>query len=174
MINGFDDVLRWYVVKTQPKQEVRAECNLRVWGINTFLPKATERYTNTLTGVSSNVIRPLFPRYLFAQFQVPHSLRRVCFTRGVHSVVSFGTGPTSIDDEIIELIQLRVGEDGLVRLDEDLNEGDQVMINGGPLQHLTGVFQHDIKGTDRVAILLTAISYQGRVIIERDLVKKIV
>jgi hypothetical protein len=48
------------------------------------------------------------------------------------------------------------------------------MINSGPLQHLSGVFQHDIKGTDRVAILLTAINFQGRVIIERDLVKKIV
>ena len=173
MLNGFDD-LRWYVVKTQPKQETRAECNLRVWGIDTFLPKVSEWQTNPFTGVSSNVIRPLFPRYLFAQFKVAQSLRRVCFTRGVHSVVNFGNGPTSIDDEIIQLIQLRVGEDGLVKLDNDLNEGDPVMIDGGPLQKLVGVFQHDIKGTDRVAILLTAISYHGRVIIERDLIKKIV
>jgi len=134
----------------------------------------SERYTNPFTGVSSNVVRPLFPRYVFAQFEVAHSLRRVCFTRGVHSVVSFGNGPTTIDDEIIELIQLRVDEDGLVKLDRELNEGDPVMINSGPLQHLIGVFQHDIKGTDRVAILLTAINFQGRVIIERDLVKKIV
>ena len=174
MIDGFDDVLRWYVVKTQPKQEVRADCNLRVWGLNTFLPKVAERHTNPYTGVPSTVIRPLFPRYLFVQFEVAHSLRRVCFTRGVHSVVSFGNGPTSIDDEIIQMIQLRVGEDGLVKLDDELNEGDPVMINSGPLQHLVGVFQHDIKGTDRVAILLSAISFQGRVIIERDLVKKIV
>ncbi|HKG58447.1 MAG TPA: transcription termination/antitermination NusG family protein [Pyrinomonadaceae bacterium] len=174
MINAFDDVLRWYVVKTQPKQEVRAECNLRVWGLNTFLPKVRERHTNPYTGVSSNVIRPLFPRYLFTQFEVAQSLRRVCFTRGVHSVLNFGNGPTSIDDEIIQMIQLRVGEDGLVQLDGELSEGDPVMINSGPLQHLVGVFQHDIKGTDRVAILLSAISFQGRVIIERDLVKKIV
>ena len=90
------------------------------------------------------------------------------------SVINFGNGPASIDDEIIEMIQLRVGEDGLVKLDDELNEGDPVMIDSGPLQHLSGVFQHDIKGTDRVAILLTAISFQGRVIIERDLVKKIV
>lgn len=101
-------------------------------------------------------------------------LRRVRFTRGVHSVISFGNGPTSIDDEIIQLIQLRVGEDGLVKLDNDLNEGDQVMIDTGPLRDLVGVFQYDIKGTDRVAILLSAISYQGRVVIEKDLVKKIV
>lgn len=173
MINEFDNVLRWYVVKTQPKQEVRAECNLRVWGINTFLPKISERYIQPFTGVSSNVVRPLFPRYVFAQFQVASSLRRVCFTRGVHSVVSFGNGPTSIDDAIIELIQSRVGEDGLVKLDNELNEGDPVMIDSGPLQDITGIFQNDIEGTDRVAIMLTAISFQGRVIIEKELVRKI-
>jgi len=174
MITEFDDVLRWYVVKTQPKQEVRAECNLRVWGINTFLPKISERCTHPFTGVSANVVRPLFPRYVFAQFEVNSSWRRVCFTRGVQSVVSFGSGPTSIDDEIIELVQSRIGEDGLVKLNNELYEGDSVVIDSGPLQHLTGIFQHDVAGTDRVAILLTAISFQGRVIIEKDLVKKIV
>jgi transcription antitermination factor NusG len=92
----------------------------------------------------------------------------------VHSVVGFGNGPTSVDDEIIELIQLRAGEDGLVKLDNDLHEGDQVRIDNGPLREMVGVFQYDLRGTDRVAILLTAISYQGRVIIGKDLVKKIV
>jgi len=173
MINGFDDVLRWYVIKTQPKQEVRAECNLRVWGLDTFLPKISERYINPFTGVSSNVMRPLFPRYLFTRFSVNASHRRVCFTRGVHSVVSFGNGPTSVDDEIIQVIQSRIGEDGLIKLDNELTEGDQVMIDNGPLRDLVGVFQYDIKGTDRVAILLTAISYQGRVIVEKDQVRKI-
>jgi len=173
-MNDVDEVLRWYVIKTQPKQEVRAECNLRVWGITTFLPLTKQRYDNPFTGLSSYVIRPLFPRYVFAQFSIGSSLRRVSFTRGVHSVVNFGNGPTSVDDEIIELVQSRVAEDGLVKLDDDLNKGDQVMIDNGPLKHMVGVFQYDIRGTERVAILLTAISYQGRVIIGKDLVKMIV
>lgn len=173
MNNRVEDELRWYVIKTQPKQEVRAECNIRVWGINTFLPKISERYINPFTDVSSKVIRPLFPRYLFAQFSVKDAYRRVCFTRGVHSIVSFGNGPTSVDDEVIQMIQSRIGEDGLVKLDNELNNGDQVMIDNGPLRDMVGVFQYDIKGTDRVAILLTAISYQGRVIVEKDQVRKI-
>jgi len=169
-----DDVLQWYVIKTQPKQEVRADCNLKVLSINTFLPMAREPYTNPFSGLSSFATRPLFPRYLFAQFDAGTMLRRVCFTRGVQSVVSFGNGPVSVDDEMIELIQQRVGEDGLVRLYDNLNEGDPVMIDHGPLKDLTGVFQYDIKGTERVAILLTAINYQGRVIVGKDLVRKIV
>lgn len=174
MNNGVDGGLQWYVIKTQPKQETRAECNLRAWGINTFHPKINERYTNPFTGLVSYALRPLFSRYIFAQFDVNTTYRRVCFTRGVHSVVNFGNGPVSVNDEIIKLIQSRVGEDGLVKLDNELNQGDQVMIDGGPLKDMVGVFQHDIKGTDRVAILLTAISYQGRVIVEKDQVKKIV
>lgn len=174
MSNRADEVLQWYVIKTQPKQEVRADCNLKVLSINTFLPMTKERYTNPFSGLLSYVTRPLFPRYLFAQFDAGTMLRRVCFTRGVHSVVSFGNGPVSVDDEMIELIQRRIGEDGLVTLFDDLNEGDQVMIDHGPLKDLVGVFQYDIKGTERVAVLLTAINYQGRVIIGKDLVRKIV
>lgn len=174
MNNWAEADLPWYVIKTQPKQEVRAECNLRAWGINTFHPKISERSVNPFTGLRSYVIKSLFSRYIFAQFDVNSIYRRVCFTRGVHSVVNFGSGPISIDDGIIKLIQSRVGEDGLVKLDNEVNPGDPVMIGSGPLRDMVGVFKHDIKGTDRVAILLTAISYQGRVIIERDLVKKIV
>ena len=166
--------LPWYVIKTHPKQEVRAECNLTAWDINTFHPKISDRCTNPFTGLVSYAVRPLFSRYIFAQFDVNTTYRRVCFTRGVHSVVNFGSGPVSVDHEIINLIRSRVGGDGLVKLDNELSQGDQVMIDSGPLKQMVGVFQHDIKGTDRVAILLTAISYQGRVIIEKDRVKKIV
>ncbi|HEX7333051.1 MAG TPA: transcription termination/antitermination NusG family protein [Pyrinomonadaceae bacterium] len=174
MNNQVDVCLPWYVIKTQPKQETRAECNLRAWGINTFHPKISERCTNPFTGLLSYAIKPLFSRYIFAQFDINSTYRRVCFTRGVHSVVNFGNGPAQVDYEIIKLIQSRVGKDGLVKLDNELQQGDHVTINSGPLKHMTGIFQRDIKGTDRVAILLTSISYQGRVIIEKDLVKKIV
>src|SRR6266478_5284850 len=109
MNNVVDDRLQWYVIKTQPKQEPRAECNLRAWGINTFHPKISERCISPFTGLTSYVVKPLFSRYIFAQFDVNSTYRRVCFTRGVHSVVNFGGDPLSVDDEIIKLIQSRVG-----------------------------------------------------------------
>ena len=174
MIKLVDDDLLWYVIKTQPKQETRAECNLRAWGINTFHPKIRERCINSFTGLLSYAIKPLFSRYIFAQFDINSTYRRVCFTRGVHSVVNFGNGPVQVDNDIIKLIEARVGKDGLVKLANEPHQGDQVLIDSGPLRHMTGIFQRDINGTDRVAILLDTISYQGCVIIEKDLVKKIV
>jgi hypothetical protein len=32
----------WYAVYTKPKEEERAETNLRVWGLKTFMPKIKE------------------------------------------------------------------------------------------------------------------------------------
>jgi transcriptional antiterminator RfaH len=167
------DVANWYVVQTHSRQEFRAEENLKVSGVETFLPKVRERQYKPFTNIPTLVVKPLFPRYLFARFRINSAFRKVCFTRGVHSVLSFGSSPVKVDGEIITLVQSRVGEDGLIKFDDELNSGDRVMISDGPLKTLVGVFQHGLKGSERVVILLTAISYQGSIVIEKALVRKI-
>ena len=110
---------------------------------------------------------------MFARFDAGRMLRKVWFTRGVAKVVGFGNGPSPVEDEIIELIKSRVGEDGFVQLNEELKRGDKVVISAGPLVTLEGIFERDLEDGDRVLLLLTAISYQGHVTIERELLKKI-
>ncbi len=100
-------------------------------------------------------------------------LRKVWFTRGVCQVVGFGDGPTPVEDEIIELIKSRVDKDGLVQINEELKRGDKVVIRDGPLANLEGIFESGLEDGDRVLMLLTAISYQGHVTIERQHLKKI-
>jgi hypothetical protein len=48
-----------------------------------------------------------------------------------------------------------------------------VVIRDGPLANLVGIFERDVEDGDRVLMLLTAISYQGRVTVDRHLLKKI-
>jgi transcriptional antiterminator RfaH len=110
---------------------------------------------------------------MFARFDAGRMLRKVWFTRGVVKVVGFGDGPSPVDDEIIELIKSRVGQDGFVQFNEELQCGDKVVISAGPLVNLEAVFERDLEDGDRVLLLLTAISYQGHVTIERELLKKI-
>ena len=43
----------------------------------------------------------------------------------------------------------------------------------GPLKSLFGIFERETKDEDRAALLLTAVNYQCRVVIERELVKKV-
>jgi len=87
-------------------------------------------------------------------------------------VVSFGEGPTPIDEEIITLIQFNIKEDGFVRIDEEIRLGDRVIVKDGPLKNFTGIFDREMKDTDRIRILLETVSYQAHIEIDRDIVRK--
>jgi len=173
-MGSHSDQVLWYGVHTKPRQEDRASNNLQAWDIETFTPKLKEKSLNQFTGARlKDVIKPLFPSYIFARFSVVHSLHDVCFTRGVHNVISFGGQPCPVDDAIIDLIQAREDEQGFIKLTETLGPGDKVHIQGGPFRGFVGVLDKNNTGDDRVSILLSAVSYQNHVIISRSLAMKI-
>ena len=165
--------IHWYVIHTLLKQEDRAYSNLRAWGVDAFLPKVGEARRNPFTGELSRVVKPLFPRYLFTRFNLNDSLHKVRYTRGVHSVVSFGKHPIQVDDEIMEIIKSRTDDDGFVRLDDGIRVGDEVKIIDGPFKGLLGVFERHIKGAERAMILLKTITFQARVEIQKDCIEKL-
>jgi transcriptional antiterminator RfaH len=169
---AFNDDAEWYAVRTKRNEEVRAEVNLRSWQVQTFAPKLRELSTSTYGG-NHYVSKPLFTSYIFARFNLGKQLHNVNYTRGVRSVVSFGGNPIRIDDNIIDLIKERLDEDGFVRLGEELTRGDMVTIKFGPLKSLVGIFQKRIKETDRVKILLNAVSYQNHVLLDREMIEKV-
>ena len=68
-------------------------------------------------------------------------------TRGVRDVVRFGGRPVPVEDEVIAFIKSRQQEDGLVRVGELLQKGDEVEIKSGPLQKLVGIFDKEISGS---------------------------
>src|SRR5215216_116169 len=104
----------WYAIHTKAKQEDRAVSNLIAWHIETFFPRLKESRCNEFTGQPTPLVKPLFPGYVFANFDASTMLHKVWFTRGVHSVVSFGGSPVPVSDEIISLIRSRIGQDGFV------------------------------------------------------------
>lgn len=163
---------RWYAVHTHPKQEERANSNLRAWGVQTLNPLVRQLRPPRPYVKPSYVIKPMFPQYIFANFVAKTTLSKVWFTRGVQYVVNFGDSIVPIDDAAIALIEEQVGADNVVRLG-DFQYGDKVRINQGPFQSLTGIFEKNINGTERVMLLLEAISYQHRIQIDRELVGKV-
>lgn len=163
----------WYAVYTKAGDEERAASNLRAGCIETFAPRRRERRKDRLRGKPAYVVKPLFPRYLFARFNVEKALGRVRYTRGVHSVVSFGEGPSPIRDDLIELLREQGGEDGVVQVGRELHAGDRVRISEGPFKNFEGVFTGRMKDDERVRILLSAVNYQSHVIIDRDALKKL-
>ena len=164
------DEPRWYVIHTKPKQESRADYNLRAWQVETFFPLLKER---TRSGRSSYVVKPLFSRYLFARFRAGELLHKIYYTRGVHSVVNFGGQLCHVEDEFIDLIKSRKDQDGFVRMRDEFNIGDKVMISGGPLRNLLGIFDGEYGDDERVSVLLATVGYQSRVVIEREYLRKV-
>lgn len=167
-----NDLPCWYAIHTKPRQENRAGSNLRAWDVETFNPEIRGRNYNPYTGKLNFVIKPLFPRYIFAKFKVSDLLHKVNFTRGVQGVVAFGGKPRPIDEEIIRVIQSRRCSDGLIRMGEKFHPGDKVIIGEGPLRSFVGIFDGYCKDEERVSILLTTVSYQSRVIVERQSVSR--
>ena|SRR5215216_5512104 len=168
-----DDRPQWFAICTHPKQEDRAYYNLLTSQVECFNPRIQECRRNEFTGAITLIARPLFPRYIFARFNVRDSLRTVRYTRGVLAVVSFNLNPAPIDDEAIDLLKSRVGNDGFLNIGEPLNPGDKVRIKDGPWRAVVGVIERSTQPDERVQLLLTAINYQGRLMIERELVEKI-
>ena len=172
MILEWPDSRNWYVVHTHVKQEERANENLRSWGIETLHAKLRTRRYNQFTGAPTYLTQPLFPRYLFAKFNAREQLPKIRFTRGVHNIVCCGESPAPVDEHIIEIIRSRIDENGFVKTNDELKPGDKVVISAGPLRNLVGIFEREIKGSDRITILLTAIEFQGRLVVDRGLVQR--
>jgi transcriptional antiterminator RfaH len=165
---------RWYAIHTHSQQEERADANLQTLHIETLAPRLKERLPARYRGEVAYRTKPLFPRYIFARFACERMLSKVCYTRGVSSVVNFGDGPIPVEDEIIHFIRSNVAEDGCVFPENGLKSGDKVTISSGPFKELAGIFDREVKATNRVIILLAAVSFQGRVEIDADFVKKAV
>jgi len=171
--NMVEEDKQWFAIHTKSKQEDRADSNLQAWRVETFTPRLRDYTCNKFTGARTYVTKHLFPRYIFARFDADKLLHKVRFTRGVQSVVSCGERPSPVGPQVIDIIRSRVGDDGYIKLYEDLTPGDQVMVDSSHFGNFIGVFDRRIDEADRVMILLTTVSYQARVIVERGMVRRI-
>jgi len=157
----------WFAIHAKPHREDMAAMNIARLNVEVFLPKV--RQERMVCGVPRDVTKPLFPGYLFARFCPATYLHLIRYARGVLRVVSCGDVPLPVDEAIIREIRSRIGPDGYVRLeDRSLRPGDRVLVREGPLRGLTGIFERELDDRERVILLLEAIEYQARVVIQRQ------
>ena len=161
----------WYAVNTKAHSEAFACASLDRLGVEVFLPMLKEQ--KVLRGYRHSTTSPLFPSYLFAKFDVSSQLRAVAYARGVKRIVTFGSGPSMVDESIIHAIRSQLTE-GVIELSEDrFSPGQIVRIQDGPLCGLEAVFEKKLDGTSRAVLLLKAMSFQARVIIESQHVENL-
>ena len=155
----------WYVINTRPKKESQVE---RLFAEGGFT------YYNPVYKVE-NRVRTFFPGYGFIVFDFPAQYQMVKYTRGVKRVVGNRKGPIPIPEEVIQELKAReVG--GLIELEKyglEPQVGDEIEVAEGALKGLRGVFQKELGDKERVLILLSYVSYQGQLMIEKKKLKKV-
>jgi len=149
--------MHWYLVHTKPKQEKCALQNLEQQGYACYLPiLPTEKLRH---GGLAIIDEPLFPRYLFIQLGQGISAKSwspIRSTKGVSRLVSFGTEPAKVDDQLIELLkqQEQTHHTQPQRL---FAAGDRVLLTDGPFAGIEGLYQMQ-DGERRVMVLIEMMS----------------
>jgi len=159
---------RWYVVNTKPRNEDRAATNLFNGGIEVLAPKLKLRKFKQ--GKFVYVIEPMFPGYIFVRFHPVDEFRMVKYARGVKTIVHFGGRIIPLQDEMIEFIRTQL-ENGVASVEKPkIGKGEKVLIKDGPFKGFSGIFEDELDGKERVAILLEGVNYCAKMEIDRDLI----
>ena len=145
----------WYAVYTKPKKEDSVAFSLQNIGLEVLNPKIKFRKfkRNRLT----DVIEPLFPCYLFANFDKDKYAHLITYTRGVRYVVG-KKNPLVVQDEVVNVIKDGIEDNNIIVIKPStFKNGDKVLIKDGPFKDFYGIFEKEIKGHERVMILLETI-----------------
>jgi len=147
-------VISWYAVYTRPQSEAKASANLLRQGYQAYLPRCRVYVSHARR--REVVVRPLFPRYLFAGLdRALMPWRPIRSTLGVAGLVQTGDEPTAVPEGIISALRERESIGAFDRLlpQQSLRLGDFVRVTEGAFEDMVGRLV-ELRDQDRVVVLL--------------------
>jgi len=148
----------WHAIYTKPGKEDTVAFHLQGLGIEVLNPKLKSKKYKRNKIVE--VLEPLFPCYLFANFDKEKYTHLITYTRGVRYIVG-KRNPVVVVDEIINTIKGSMEEGNiLVVKPQRFEKGVRVLIKEGPFKDFYGIFEKEVKGHERVMILLETLNYK--------------
>ncbi len=160
----------WFVVKTRPRQEVRAVENLDNQGFAAFCPMML-RKAKRPGRLETTKEEPLFPGYIFLLDESHLKSQpwdKVRSTRGVAQFIKFGDRHAMVSDELVEGLR---NNQRFSTIDELFKAGQPVVMTEGAYKGIAGVYQMK-KGEDRCIILINILNSERQVEAEfKDVVK---
>ena len=157
---------KWFLVRSRPKAETKAQWHLGAQGFRTFLPQfqKTTRHARKLRTAKA----PLFPGYLFVALDLERDRwLSVRSTVGVTDLYGNRDGiPVAVPHGIVETLINQCDSD-LVRLDDGLVEGQSVRILSGPFADFVGNLKK-LNDAGRVQVLLQMMGSVVPVVLHRS------
>jgi transcription antitermination factor NusG len=153
----------WYALKVRPRCERLASTNLSAKGYELLLPfyKRKSRWSDRIKTVEA----PLFPGYIFCQFDVTKRLP-ILQTPGVLSVVGIGKLPEPIDGAEIDAVRKVMSSGIAYEPHSYLKIGDVVQVEHGALAGLIGIITQ-LKNEFRLIISVNLLMRSVAVEIDR-------
>jgi transcription termination/antitermination protein NusG len=138
----------WYAVQVRARWENLTASQLSGKGYKTFLPTfAGKRRRNAAL---KEEIMPLFPGYVFCQFDVFNRLP-ILTTQGVLAVVGRGRTPVPVEDSEIATLQMMISSGLRAEPWPYLEVGQKVRVEEGPLSGFEGILV-SFKGGSRIIV----------------------
>ncbi len=163
--------MNWYLLQTKPHAHVTACENLRRQGFNVFLPLINK--TTQKNGQFLDTKFPLFLGYLFMGSSTEHiPWKSVNGTRGISKAVTLDGVYRPVSTHIINGLQTRCNENGIIQRLDDIVAGDRVKIERGPFAEFICTVE-DIPDDQRAYILIDILQQQTRAEVSLDDVSKI-
>jgi transcriptional antiterminator RfaH len=152
-------MFEWHLIRTKAGKERKVRERLDSEVAELFLPllKTRTRRREKLV----DLIVPLFPGYLFGQFDVQSQYRRVRYTPGIREVLSAGGELLVVPRKIIEDLKNRCAGGPIEIPQQPLICGERVRVVEGPFRGLDAVLEGYLPGNERVRILLSSLSNAG-------------
>src|SRR4051794_26787542 len=155
-------MIAWYAVHTRPQAETKALENLLRQGYQAYLPRyrTQVRHARRL----QTVLRPLFPRYLFAGVdRASMRWRPILSTFGVTDMVRAGDEPMPVAPEIVAALREQEGAGGFDALVKrrPLRIGELVRVSAGAFEDMIGRLV-ELRDQDRVVVLLEMLGRKVR------------
>ena len=165
------DEEKWYVAQIKPNGLARAEANLDRQGFETFMPlrRRTVRHARQMR----DVLRPVFPGYLFVKFGSERAdWRKVNSTFGVSKLISFEVGkPAPVPDALIAGLRARCDDHFVFQPVDDLRTGARVRMLSGAFADFVGEVEKMV-ANDRVRLLFDLMGQTTRVDVPRGDVER--
>jgi transcriptional antiterminator RfaH len=154
----------WIVVNSQPHREHIALDNLGRQAFHAYCPMMRKRVRHARR--TQEVLRPLFPGYLFVRVNPDlQRWRPILSTYGVRTLVCCGERPSLLDDGFVAGLKAREMGGAIVRPERPYAPGQRVKMAGGVFDGLIATIL-ELDEKDRLVVLMDLLNRPTRVRVE--------
>lgn len=157
----------WFCLRTGSKQELRVLRQVAVvQGVEVYCPLVG--YRKLRAGHPIRVEEAMFPRYVFARFQLLEQGRHLLSLIGVKGLVEFGGKPAIVHEGIIRALRELTAGEPVVEVRQEISPGRRAVILQGAYSGLEVLVTRVLSAGERVAVLLEVLGSEREVEIQRE------